>query len=44
MIGTKSDRIFELMKLLSPKCCPVIRASDSASSELGKLMANAMLA
>ena len=44
VIGTKSDEAFELLKQLCPRNCPIIRTIDTASSELGKLMANAMLA
>ena len=55
MIGTSDDHAFNLLKKLtlgvvkmnaeSSSCeTPVIRASDTGSSELGKLMCNAMLA
>jgi UDPglucose 6-dehydrogenase len=44
VIGTSSLESFEVLKLLSPKTCPIIRAQDTSSSELGKLLANAMLA
>ena len=51
VIGTKSDQAFELLSRLT-KCTTVdeqvainmIRTTDTASSELGKLMCNAMLA
>ena len=44
VIGTDDDHAFELMKMLSPTKCPIVRANSTSSSELGKLMANAMLA
>lgn len=49
VIGTKSDSAFELLCRLTQSSeeddeSKVIRTSDTASSELGKLMCNAMLA
>jgi len=50
VIGTVDDHVFTLLKKLTLGCTdpdvvvPVIRASDTGSSELGKLMSNAMLA
>ena len=48
MIGTVDDHAFTLLKKLTLGCSnsdvPVIRANDTGSSELGKLMCNAMLA
>ena len=52
VIGTKNDSAYELLYRLtqgqsespSHDIIPVIRTNDTASSELGKLMCNAMLA
>ena len=56
VIGTASDHAFELMSKLTQGAAPipdtdtadtmikVIRTTDTSSSELGKLMCNAMLA
>ena len=44
VIGTKDDNAFKILSDLSPKGCKVIRTKDTSSSELGKLMSNAMLA
>ena len=44
VIGTCSEPCFQVLKHLSPKNCPIVWCQDSSSAELGKLMANAMLA
>ena len=52
VIGTRNDSAYELLYRLtqgqsespSHDIIPVIRTNDTASSELGKLMCNAMLA
>lgn len=44
VIGTECEEAFAIIKTLCPSDCPIIRTKDTASSELGKLMANAMLA
>ena len=53
VIGTQDENAFNLLKKLtlgtseeseSQELPPVIRATDTGSSELGKLMCNAMLA
>ena len=51
VIGTSNDQAFTLLKRLSQgdesdpgEAFPVIRTTDASSSEMGKLLCNAMLA
>ena len=44
VIGTDNDFAYEIISSLSPKNCKIIRTNNCASSELGKLMSNALLA